>query len=623
MSLTIKQKLSLLVGLIIVAFLALYGLQLYDIRAVEKVEQARLLNSDINIGMLTLRRHEKDFLARSDLKYAEKFDKVYVDLMAKLQQLKVYTQAKGIAEKHLVELEQDLNSYAVGFRKLVKLRQEIGLNEEQGLRGNLRNAVHEAEALMKQLDQDRLSKDMLMLRRREKDFMLREDLKHVKKFDHDLAVFHQDMEAATLPADTKANIRSKMNTYQSGFHAMVEGYKAKGLNQDDGLRGEMRNTIHRTEKSFAELETILREHLRHSSNSLIFVGLVVFLSLFALVVLVSFLIAKGILKPVKDLQTVMSEACDNKDLSLRAQVSGKDEIASMASTFNIMLAEFQELISRVLNAVQEVSVSSEQLSSITEQTAGGVMRQHRESDQVATAMNEMTATVQEVSHNASDAMAASRQTDDAAVNGKAIVNEVKDGIHAMAREIEGASTTIQHLQAQSDNIGDVLNVIRDIADQTNLLALNAAIEAARAGEQGRGFAVVADEVRTLANRTQESTSEIQTMIERLQTAARNAVTSMESGQSLTLSNVKQADKAGLALDEIASAVKTISDMNAMIASAAEEQSAVAEEINRSVVNITQISDETAAGARQTTSTAESLAGLAAQLRSLAHQFKVG
>jgi methyl-accepting chemotaxis protein len=169
----------------------------------------------------------------------------------------------------------------------------------------------------------------------------------------------------------------------------------------------------------------------------------------------------------------------------------------------------------------------------------------------------------------------------------------------------------------------VLNVIRDIADQTNLLALNAAIEAARAGEQGRGFAVVADEVRTLANRTQESTSEIQTMIERLQTAARNAVTSMESGQSLTLSNVKQADKAGLALDEIASAVKTISDMNAMIASAAEEQSAVAEEINRSVVNITQISDETATGARQTTSTAEALAGLAVQLRSLALQFKVG
>ena len=623
MTLTIKQKLTVLVGLIIVAFLALFGLQLYDIRSVEQIDHARLLNAEVEIGMLTLRRHEKDFLARSDLKYAEKFDKVHADLMAKVQQLRAYAQANGVAASQLITLEQDLNGYATSFRTMVQVDQDIGLDEKQGLRGNLRNAVHDAEALMKQLNQDRLSKDMLMLRRREKDFMLREDLKYQEKFNQDVSSFYQDLDAAEIPAGMKAEIRSKMETYQSGFHAMVVGYKTKGLNQDDGLRGEMRNTVHRTEQSLQQVATILGDFLRARSNGLIYVGLFVFLSLFIAVVIGTSLIARGILKPVKNLQGVMTEACDKKDLSLRAQVSGRDEISNMASTFNIMLGEFQELITRVLNAVQEVSVASEQLSSITEQTAEGVMRQHHESDQVATAMNEMTATVQEVSRNASDAMMSSRQSDDAAVHGKVIVNEVKDGIHAMAREIEGASTTIQHLQAQSENIGAVLNVIRDIADQTNLLALNAAIEAARAGEQGRGFAVVADEVRTLANRTQESTSEIHSMIERLQTAAKNAVSSMESGQRLTLSNVKQADKAGLALDEIASAVKTISDMNAMIASAAEEQSAVAEEINRSVVNITQISDETAAGARQTTSTAGDLAGLAAQLRSLAHQFKVG
>jgi methyl-accepting chemotaxis protein len=237
-------------------------------------------------------------------------------------------------------------------------------------------------------------------------------------------------------------------------------------------------------------------------------------------------------------------------------------------------------------------------------------------------MNEMAATVQEVSRNAQYAADGALKADEEARNGAAVVTETIAAINSLSGNVENASEVIQRLEAESENIGSVLDVIRGIAEQTNLLALNAAIEAARAGEQGRGFAVVADEVRTLASRTQQSTSEIQEMIERLQQGSKNAVAVMEEGRRQTQAGVEQAARAGQTLQDITAAITSIRDLNTQIASAAEQQASVAEEINRSIVSINEVADETSLGMREAAMSSNQLTQYASQLQSLVERFEV-
>jgi methyl-accepting chemotaxis protein len=300
----------------------------------------------------------------------------------------------------------------------------------------------------------------------------------------------------------------------------------------------------------------------------------------------------------------------------------QDETGQLQTATHKMAKELHGLISEVTGSTAQLSSAAEEMSVITEQSKRGVQQQQTEIDQIATAMHEMATTVQEVARNAAAAADAAHKADDEAKSGQRVVTQTVEAIDAVAHEVESAAEVIHKLAADSTSIGAVLDVIRGIAEQTNLLALNAAIEAARAGEQGRGFAVVADEVRTLATRTQESTQEIQKMIERLQTGAKSAVQVMEQGRGKAQVSVQQAARAGTSLDTIASAVGAISDMNAQIASAAEEQGAVAEEINRNIANIRQIANQTASGAEQTATASAELAKLAVHLQTHVGRFKV-
>jgi len=297
------------------------------------------------------------------------------------------------------------------------------------------------------------------------------------------------------------------------------------------------------------------------------------------------------------------------------------EAGQFELSLHMLEARLRTVIGRIRESSAKLAGMSRQTTASMEQTRQGVGQQHNETDQLAAALNEMAATSQEVARNTAAAANAARQADSETQAGREVVNQAIDAIDHLAQEVVSAADVVHRLEAESGKIGTVLDVIRGIAEQTNLLALNAAIEAARAGEQGRGFAVVADEVRSLASRTQQATQEIQQMIGRLQGGANEAVRVMEQSRSKAQVSVQEAARVGTSLATIAHAVDTINDMNTQIASAAEEQSAVTETLNRNVTTISQLSNKTAEIARDTAHDSAQLARLAGNLESLVLQFR--
>lgn len=366
-----------------------------------------------------------------------------------------------------------------------------------------------------------------------------------------------------------------------------------------------------------------------SNNLLIDVAETIFIVISMLVIGIiialgaGWLISYMITKPLNNTVSAMHDIAQGEgDLTSRLPARGRDEISDLAKGFNNFVAKVQETISEVSNSTSQLTSAAENMSLITQKTREGTSKQQCETDLVATAMTEMTATVQEVSKNADVAAKAAQQADEQAIEGNQIVSKTINAIDSLANDVEKASQVINTVKDDSESIGSVLSVIQSIAEQTNLLALNAAIEAARAGEQGRGFAVVADEVRTLASRTQEATREIQSMIEKLQSGSQDAVVVMESSCDKARSTVQQAVEAGNALKTITCAVEEINQMNKEIAQAALQQGDVAEEINVNVVNITQVATQTATGADQLTTASSELASLASNLQALVTRFKV-
>jgi len=346
--------------------------------------------------------------------------------------------------------------------------------------------------------------------------------------------------------------------------------------------------------------------------------LVALLGLFA-----TWLVGRGIARPLKQMVAMLDDIAQGEgDLTRRLQSNRRDELGRISNGFNGFLDQLQTMIAQVVGSVQKVSQSSAHTAEIAVNTNEGVQRQLAEIELVATAVHEMTATAQDVARNANMAAEAAGHADQAAGHGKRTVEETAQSIRKLAAEIAHAVGVVQSLAKDSENINAILTTIRSIAEQTNLLALNAAIEAARAGEQGRGFAVVADEVRNLAQKTQQATEEIQTMIAALQNGTREVVRVMEESQSKTDDSVQQANEAAHALESITQAVSVINDMNTQIASAAGQQSAVAEDLGRNVSSINQVANQVAEGANETSRASAELTQLADQQRALVGQFRI-
>ncbi|GGM99172.1 methyl-accepting chemotaxis protein [Shewanella xiamenensis] len=337
--------------------------------------------------------------------------------------------------------------------------------------------------------------------------------------------------------------------------------------------------------------------------------------------LLAWLISGQIVGPLKQTLVTARKIAEG-DLSSTIHSERQDEMGELLRAMDEMNSTLRQMLTQIGDSVVQLASSAEVLSSVTVQNSVGMQNQRSETDQVATAINEMAATVQEVSTSAENVALAAKEADHTTAVGNKKVIEAVSQIELLAKEIATTAHAMERLQSESVSIGAVLDVIKSVAQQTNLLALNAAIEAARAGEAGRGFAVVADEVRSLASRTQSSTEEIENMIVNLQKGTSESVQMMTKSRTLSDGAVSLSREAGEMLVDIAVAVSRIQDMTHQIAAASEEQSAVAEDINKSIVRVRDIAEQTADGAAETASSADNLASLGVTLKGLVTRFQL-
>ncbi|ALO36029.1 chemotaxis protein [Colwellia sp. MT41] len=342
-------------------------------------------------------------------------------------------------------------------------------------------------------------------------------------------------------------------------------------------------------------------------------------------IIVALIIARatliGITRPLARVNEMLNTVASG-DLSMKLDESGNDEFSQLSRNCNLLIDSLRNLIEGIVNRSAQLAAAAEQTSAVTAQSTTAIEEQRNQVEQAASATTEMSSTAQSVLASATEALKQIKHADDEAERVKVISARNRQTIEQLATEVESASQVINQLQQDSASIGGILDVIRGIAEQTNLLALNAAIEAARAGEQGRGFAVVADEVRTLASRTQKSTAEIQTMIEALQSGAGKAVTVMDAGKAKAIDCVSQSEEADKALEIITHAVHEAFDRSSQIATAAEEQSVVAHEISENLESIVTIAEQTTAGSQQTAASSSEVARLAEELQQSVQEFKL-
>lgn len=470
---------------------------------------------------------------------------------------------------------------------------------------------------------------------------VKEFLNHSSLIDNTITDINSSAEHALKSAHTEGDkkefkyILVSLKSINSTHLSYQRDAKQSLALLDDGDINKAHEMIPEIKKLEAELnyelESLLKELEAFTENAILAAehdkqkAITTLLIVCLIAAIISILLASVIIRHLKAslIQAIdVAKTIASGDLTKEIVVSGNDETAQLLSSLSSMRNTLHTMIGEMNQTSTELAAASSELAVVSEQANQSIHEQQSEVEQIATAMNEMASTVQEVANNATNTSQSAMEADKESNDGKAVVQQTVDAIHQLSSEVDNAANVMSELEQQSVGIGGVLDVIKNIAEQTNLLALNAAIEAARAGEQGRGFAVVADEVRTLASRTQESTKEIETMVESLQSRTQSAVVVMQAGRTLAQESVECAMKAGESLDTITDSVTTINQMNMQIASAAEEQACVAEDMNKNIVSIKNAAEESVAAIDQTSASSEELSRMASSLQESIARFSI-
>ncbi|MCF9019797.1 HAMP domain-containing protein [Pseudomonas syringae] len=422
-----------------------------------------------------------------------------------------------------------------------------------------------------------------------------------------------------LPVEANGAVDTALNALKQ--YKVLMASISEMLQQTDQIRSTLQQQSIATAASADELAAAQVVSAKREQNTAVMQLLSVALVVLLIGIFAAFVITRQITVPLND-TVIAARRIAEGDLTQDTATTRQDELGLLQNTMQHMTVSLRGLIGGIGNGITQIATAAEELSAGSEQTSAGVAQQKNEVDQVATAMNEMASTVQEVARNTEDASKAAKQASERAAHGSSVVQHATREIGQLAGEVKELGQAMQRLTEDSGKIGSVIDVIKAVAEQTNLLALNAAIEAARAGEQGRGFAVVADEVRSLAQRTQNSTTEIEALIQALQQGTGAAAGLMDASLQRTEGTVVLARQAEQALVEINQSISTIEQMSQQISASAEQQSAVTEEINRSVLSVRDIADQSAAATEQSAASTVELARLGSDLQNMVARFRI-
>ena len=559
----------------------------------------------IETNVLQLRVNAKDFLSRKDIIYYEKFTKNHQLLISNIDSLISRLQDLDISTTEATQLKSILLDYKKYFSELVMAQQKIGLTPTSGLYGQLRKAAGELEGLIENTDVTMLNV-LLQIRRNEKDYMLRLDDKYLKRLQDNEHKLSTLIETSFFTKQRVTKLQDTLDNYNSAFLALVQEQKKMGYTKDHGLLQKVRTVIHQVNNEFNMLFNNVAQATKDSTQWINNITYFVFSASILLATLLALFITRNIISSINAIKISMLKVTTDNDLTVHISSKNNDELSEIGNAFNHMLSNFKQLIASVDKSVINVNEVTNVLTLNIKQTNKGIDEQMLETDMVATAITEMVATVEEIASNTTDTATKAEHTNENAKKGKKGVDATIAQINVLEDYLDASGQVIHKLVEDSVTIGSVLEVIRGIADQTNLLALNAAIEAARAGEQGRGFAVVADEVRSLASRTQDSTQEIETIISSLQNRTQEIVELMDNCRKEGKESAIQANNAGELLDEINNDIISILDMTTAIATAIQEQSAVASEVNQHVSSIRDVAHDSSQATLQNKEMSEEL-----------------
>ncbi|WP_157829028.1 methyl-accepting chemotaxis protein [Colwellia sp. 75C3] len=588
-ALSIKRKLLILLAAVIFALLLLLTTTSYFNGQITALEKLKHDVQQLNIYSLQLRRNEKDFILRKDLKYLDKFSTTHLLLVNQLKDIE--RQNKNInVDIQLTKLSNSFEQYRETFIQLTKLMVDKGLDKNSGQYAQLRNETHKLEQAF--ISEGDLASHVILLtmRRHEKDYMLRNDEKYLIKLASTITELK-----ARFPENS--NINALINNYQSAINTYAQMNKGIGLSPTQGIMGTMRAAIHNAEELLKISVASATTHINKKETLATTISFSLFIIISAALAVFIFKLINIVILPIKNAVASIEALVKSRDFSLQIPKETDDEFGEVVDAVNRFI-KFTHKMNIAVEDLQSVSMQVEQNAQLTE---SDLVDQSAQCEQISAATIQLDASALEIAQNIQLTTDTAQEISTQVSVNKRQLDQLSSSLSENADNLVNSSADISMLQTKCQSIGGFITEIRSIAEQTNLLALNAAIEAARAGEQGRGFSVVADEVRSLADRTQSSTSQITEIINELQSLTNHAVTQVEQCKESSLANVSHIETSCISLTEVMSYVETINQMTITISSSAQEQTAAIHEIAVSMTNIKDKNTELLAQARSSVS----------------------